>query len=271
MKIFKNKQKLQKEILDVKNISFVPTMGGLHAGHISLIKKSKKFQGKCLVSIFVNPKQFNDKKDYIKYPRSLKKDLKILLKLNVDYIYLPKIKDVYSFKTKNKVFLDNFSKKLCGRFRKGHFEGVLNVVNRLLEIIKPKYMFLGIKDYQQLYLIKKHIQKKKIQIKIISCNTVRENNGVACSTRNKNISKKNMIIASNVYWFLKKKKGLIKKNLKYFNTSKIKYDLLKLGATKIDYINLLKINSLKKPGNKKDKFKIFIAYYLNEIRLIDNI
>ena len=113
MKIFKSKHKLQKEILNIKNISFVPTMGGLHKGHVSLIKKSKNFKGKTLVSIFVNPKQFNEKKDFINYPHNLKKDLMILKRLNVDLIYLPNLKDIFSFQVKNKIFLDKFSKKLC--------------------------------------------------------------------------------------------------------------------------------------------------------------
>ena len=152
MKIFKSKHKLQKEILNIKNISFVPTMGGLHKGHISLIKKSKNFNGKTLVSIFVNPKQFDKKQDFLKYPRNLTKDLILLKRLNVDYIYLPSLKDIFSFKVKNKIYLDKFSKKLCGKSRTGHFKGVLNIVNRFLDLIKPKYIFLGAKDFQQSYL-----------------------------------------------------------------------------------------------------------------------
>ena len=166
MKIFKNKHKLHEENLTDKNISFVPTMGGLHKGHISLIKKSKNFKGKVLVSIFVNPKQFNNKTDFKKYYRNVKGDLKILSKLKVDYVYLPNKKEIFSFNAKNKVFMDKFSKKLCGSFRKGHFEGVLDVVNRFLEIIKPKYIFLGVKDFQQSYLINMHILKRKINTKL---------------------------------------------------------------------------------------------------------
>ena len=174
MKIFKEKQALQKEIFKKKGISFIPTMGALHKGHISLIKRSKKSKLKTLVTIFVNPKQFNSKKDFSSYPRNTKKDINLLKNLGVNYLYIPTFNDVYGFKPKNKVFLDKSSKKLCGRFRKGHFEGVLNVVNRFLEIIKPKYIYLGKKDYQQLYLIKKHIEKRKIKSKIIECKTIRE-------------------------------------------------------------------------------------------------
>ena len=271
MKIFKTKHRLQKEILNIKNMSFIPTMGGLHKGHVSLIKKSKNFKGPCLVSIYINPKQFNRKKDFIHYPRNIKNDLKILRSLKVNYVYLPGYEDVFNFKTKNKIFLDKFSNKLCGKFRKGHFKGVINIVNRLLEIIKPKYIFLGIKDYQQLCLIKKYIEKRLLKVKVIACKTIREKNGVACSTRNDNIKKSNLIIASKVYWYLINKKKLIKKNLLNFNFLKFKRDLLKLGLKKIDYIELYNSKTLKKTKRKNEKFKIFIAYYLNEVRLIDNI
>ena len=160
MKLFTNKIKLQKEIKNINNISFVPTMGALHKGHEALIKKSAKKSKKTLVSIFINPKQFENKKDFLNYPKNLKNDLKILKKLKVKYLYKPSFNDLYKFQTKNKIFLDSFSKELCGKFRKGHFKGVLNVVNRFLEIIKPKEILLGNKDYQQLILIKKHIKKK---------------------------------------------------------------------------------------------------------------
>ena len=270
MKIFKSKHKLQKKILNIKNISFVPTMGGLHKGHVSLIKKSKNFKGKTLVSIFVNPKQFNEKKDFLNYPRNLKKDLTILKRLNVDLIYLPNLKDIFSFQVKNKIFLDKFSKKLCGKSRKSHFEGVLNIVNRFLEIIKPRYIFLGIKDFQQSHLINMHILKRN-NTKVVYCKTIREKNGVACSTRNNNLNRNQFKIASNVIKYLKNKKKLIKKEFSNFKFLNIKKDLINLGVTKIDYIELYNSNTLKRPKNKGEKFKIFFAFYLNKIRLIDNI
>ncbi len=271
MKIFKSKHKLQKEILNIQDISFVPTMGGLHKGHIYLIKKSQSFKGKTLVSIFVNPKQFNEKKDFHNYPRNLKKDLIILKRLNVDFVFLPCLNDIFSFKVKNKIFLDKFSTKLCGKKRKGHFKGVLNVVNRFLEIIKPKYIFLGNKDFQQSYLIKKHILKRKIKTKIINCKTIREKNGVACSTRNNNLSLNQFKIASNVVKYLKNKKRLFNKKRSNFKLNDIKKDLIYLGITKIDYIELYNLKTLKKTIYKRETFKIFIAFYLNKTRLIDNI
>ena len=267
MKIFKDKHSLKREILKAKGISFVPTMGGLHKGHISLIKKSKKTKLKTLVSIFVNPKQFNQKKDFKSYPRNQKKDLKILRNLKVDYLYLPSIKDIYSFKPNNKVFLDKFSKQLCGKYRKGHFRGVLNVVNRFLDIIKPKKLLMGRKDFQQLYLIKKHTIKRKMKTKIVECETIREKNGVACSSRNFKLNLRQKKVASKIYFYLKK----IKNKFNYINPSILKKEIKKLGANKIDYIEFYNIKNFKKSKKIDKNNRIFIAYFLNNVRLIDNI
>jgi pantoate--beta-alanine ligase len=271
MKIFKDKHILQKEILKTKGISFIPTMGGLHKGHISLIRQSKKLKLKTLVSIYVNPKQFNKKRDFRSYPRNTKKDIKQLKKLKINYLYIPTFKDIYGFKPKKKVFLDKFSKKLCGKFRKGHFEGVLNVVNRFIEIIKPRYIFLGKKDYQQIYLIRKHIEKRKIKSKIIECKTIRENNGIACSSRNLNLSKSQMKIASNIFHYLRNLKKKIKKNYSLFNINKIKKELIKIGANKIEYLENYNTKSFKKIKKSNNKNNLFIAYYIKKVRLIDNI
>ena len=246
-------------------------MGGLHKGHISLIKQSKKFKLKTLVSIYVNPKQFNKKSDFRSYPRNTKKDIKQLKKLKINYLYIPTFKDIYGFKPKKKVFLDKFSKKLCGKFRKGHFEGVLNVVNRFIEIIKPRYIFLGKKDFQQLFLIKKHIEKRKIKSKIIECKTIRENNGLACSTRNLNLSKSQMKIASNIFHYLNDLKKKLKKNYSLFKINKIKKDLIKLGANKIDYLENYDTKRFKKIKKPINKYNLFFAYYIKKVRLIDNI
>ena len=266
MKIFKNKHKLQKTILNQKNLSFVPTMGGLHKGHISLIKKSKKFKGKNIVSIFVNPKQFNNKRDYLNYPRDLSRDLSILKNLKVDYVFIPNKKEIFSFKPKNSIYLDMFSKKLCGSFRKGHFKGVINIINRLLEIINPKKILLGTKDYQQLYLIKKHICKRGIKTLVVKCNTIREKNGMACSTRNKLLNKKQTKIGSKIYNYLNKSK-----KRPVININKMKKDIKNFGSGKIDYLEIYNLKTHKKTNLMNKNTKIFIAYYLDDIRLIDNL
>ena len=271
MKIFKNKVSLQKEISKDNCISFVPTMGGLHKGHLSLIKKAKLYKCKICVSIFINPKQFSKKNDFSNYPRNFKSDIKKLKKLKINYLYLPSYKDIYSFKPKNRIYLDKFSKLLCGKFRKRHFKGVLHVVNRFLEILKPKYIYLGLKDFQQLIIIERHISKNKIKSKIIKCKTIREKNGVACSTRNLNLNNKQLLIASNIYKYLLNLRKKDLRNSKYFRTNIIKKKLISLGATKIDYIEKINLKVFKKNNDEKNKYKIFVAYYIKKVRLIDNI
>ena len=263
MKIIRQKKDLYKLINKINPISFVPTMGGLHKGHEILIKKAQKKNKNTLVSIFVNPKQFNSKKDFKTYPRNFENDIKILKSLKVKYLYYPKYKDIFSFKTKNKIYLHSFSKKLCGKFRPGHFKGVLNVVNRFLEIIKPKYMLLGKKDFQQLYLIKKHIEKNKIPTIVIPCKTVRNKNGTALSSRNNNLKKDELIKLAKI---IKK----IKKSKKSINKSKILKILNEMSVKKVDYVEFLNLNSLKTPVNTKTKFNIFVAFYIGKTRLIDN-
>ena len=162
MKILLNKIDLNEALFGMSNLGFVPTMGSLHQGHISLIKNSKKQCKKTIVSIFVNPTQFNNKKDYTKYPKNKKKDLSILKKLKVDFVFLPNINDIYNFKRKIKI--PKKDKILCAKYRKGHFEGVIDVMDRFTKMIKPKKIFMGEKDFQQLYLVRNYL-KKKVQVK----------------------------------------------------------------------------------------------------------
>ena len=193
MKILLNNSSLFDSLRPFNDLGFVPTMGGIHKGHLSLINKSYRLCKITIVSIFINPKQFNNKKDLNTYPRNNKNDIKILRKLKVHYLYKPSYDDIYKFKTEKKIYLDRFSKELCGKFRKGHFKGVIDVVNRFLEIIKPKTILLGNKDFQQLYLIKKHIKKNRIKTKVFSCKTIRDKNKLALSSRNLLLKKDNLI------------------------------------------------------------------------------
>ena len=269
MKILLNNIDLNEALFGNSNIGFVPTMGSLHDGHISLIKKSLKLSNKTIVSIFINPKQFNNKEDYKKYPRNIKKDLKILKKLKVDFVYLPKIKDIYETKSKIKIKLNKQDKILCAKYRKGHFEGVIEVMSRLTKIVNPSKIFMGEKDFQQLLLVKRYIEKK-FKLKIISCKTIRDKNKLALSSRNILLNKKNFNkagkIAKNLIIF--KKKLLKKKNLNNLIFIK-KSELKEKYNIKIDYFELHNIKNLKLT-NKIKNAKIFIAYYINKVRLIDN-
>ena len=266
MKIIKNIFELNKAIKNYKNIGFVPTMGGIHKGHASLIKISQKKKEKTIVSIFVNPTQFNDKKDFKKYPRNIKKDISILKKLNVNYLFLPKVEEIYKKKMRN-FTLNNSDRILCALYRKGHFEGVLNVMNRLLSIIKSKYVFMGEKDFQQYTLIKK-ILGKRYAIKIIGCPTIREKNKIALSTRNKLLNKSAIKIASKIANKLIKLKEISKTN-KLINLSKLKKNLENKYKIKIDYLEFRDEKKLKL-NNFKSKYRLFVAYYINGVRLIDN-
>ena len=270
MKIFKHKTDLNKALKEKKDINFVPTMGAFHKGHLSLIKQAKKKKGKLIVSIFVNPKQFNSRKDFLKYPRTYSKDLRILKKMKVDYVFMPNVNEIYKFKPLNKIFLHSFSKKLCGKFRPGHFRGVINVVNRLIEIINPKYIFMGEKDFQQLILIKMHIMKRNLSCKIIPCKTIRNKFGVAFSSRNMLLKKKDLLLASKIINFLKLKKIEIRKKKIKFNSRELINSVKKIGIRKVDYIEIINLKSLKKPKKYYQPFNMFISYYINKIRLIDN-
>ena len=267
MKILLNKEDLFEALKSATNLGFVPTMGSLHKGHVSLIKRSKKECIKTIVSIFVNPTQFNSKKDYKKYPRNIKKDLSVLRKLKTDFVFIPDKKDIYDFKRENKIKILKKDKILCAKFRKGHFEGVIDVMDRLIKIVKPKKIFMGEKDFQQLYLIKKYIGNK---IKVISCKTIRDNQKLALSSRNNRLDYIGLKVARSISKNIYNLKKILKKEKdtqKILSTKKKNLDSLK--NIKIEYLELRNKFTLKKT-NKLKNSKIFIAYYINDIRLIDN-
>ena len=264
MKIIRNILDLNKAINDFKNLGFIPTMGGIHKGHISLIKNSQETCKKTIVSLFVNPTQFNDKNDFKKYPRNLNKDIRILNKLEIDYLFIPSVEEIYKNKNK-KITIFKKDKVLCARHRKGHFEGVLNVMNRLLNIIKAKKVFMGEKDFQQLFLIKKYLSKKH-NIKIINCPTIRDKNNVALSTRNNLLTKKNYAKVALITNYLLKFKNNKKKLQKLNQVIKKLENIYKI---KIDYLEFRNEKNLS-IYNFKNKNRLFIAYSIDKIRLIDN-
>jgi pantoate--beta-alanine ligase len=268
MKILLNNNDLNEALYGVSNLGFVPTMGSLHNGHISLIKKSLNKCNKTIVSIFVNPTQFNNKRDFRNYPRNSRKDLYILKKLKVDFIYMPAKEHVYNFKRKSKIKINTKDKILCAKYRKGHFEGVIDVMDRLIMMIKPKKIFMGEKDFQQLYLVKKYISNS-CKAQIVTCKTIRDKNKLALSSRNSLLNKNELIKAGKIAksLLLLKKKSL-KKNINNVLTNK-KKELSNLFNISIDYLELRNIYNLKKTDKIK-KSKLFIAYQIKKVRLIDN-
>ena len=269
MKIILSKKKLIQILKEEEDLGFVPTMGGIHKAHIYIIKKSISLCKKTIVTIFVNKPQFNETTDYKKYPRNIKKDISILRKSKVDYLYLPTTKQIYPSGPNRNIKISSFGKRLCGKFRPGHFKAVVDVIDRFIKIINPNKIFLGEKDMQQLKIIEEFINKNQIKTKVIRCKTIREKNGVACSSRNYLLSRNDFIIASKVYELLYKSKKLLimKKNI----LKEIKNKMFQFGVNKIDYIELIDINKQTRPFKKNKKYKLFVAYYLGSTRLIDNI
>ena len=271
MKILLNKTSLTKSLRHFSDIGFVPTMGSIHKGHLSLITKSNQTCHKTVVSIFVNPKQFNNKKDFKTYPKNIKNDLKLLKKIKkVDFVYIPKFKDIFKNIKKPKIKLNKKDKILCAKFREGHFEGVLDVMDRLTNIVKPDKIFMGNKDFQQLFLVKKYL-KKRYNTEVIGCKTIREKNKVALSSRNYLLSRKNLAIASKII----KKLISVKKNIKSKKNKNKYLSTLRNGIEekfkiKIEYLECRDINNLKL-SNVINTSRLFVAYYLNGVRLIDNL
>ena len=256
MKILKNVFELNKAVKNYKNVGFVPTMGGIHKGHVSLIKISQKNNKETIVSIFVNPTQFNQKKDFKNYPRNIRKDISILKKLKVNYLFLPEVNEIYKNKMKN-FKLNKSDKILCAKYRKGHFEGVLNVMNRLLSIVKSKHVYMGEKDFQQYVLIKR-ILGKKYKINIVGCPTIRENNKIALSTRNKLLNKVSLKKASKIAIDLDKIKRLSQTN-KFVDLS------LYRGTTSVNFLSAITTPAacvatfLFNPSNFKDRSVSFFT------------
>jgi pantoate--beta-alanine ligase len=267
-----------------KTIGFVPTMGALHQGHLSLIAKSKRQKHIIVCSIFVNPTQFNDPKDFEKYPITIEKDKELLESMNTDILFLPSVKEIYphGINAKKHYDLGHIETVLDGAYRPGHFQGVCQVVERLLLIVQPTELFLGQKDCQQCLVIKKlhtlMCQTKEIDqaiktLKISIVPTLRETDGLAMSSRNMRLSTAERIIAPAIY----KQLVMIENNIRTNNIellkSTAKNNLLAAGFNKIDYVEISDAENLK-PINTFDvnkKTAVLVAAFLGNVRLIDNI
>ena len=276
MKVFTQKnlliEFLSNQIKDLK-IGFVPTMGALHEGHTSLIQTSKIKCDITICSIFVNPTQFNDKSDYKNYPLDIKSDLKKLSEIECDVVYAPKSSDLYSIDEVAKEYnFNGLENVLEGKYRPGHFNGVATIVEKLFNIIKPNYAFFGEKDLQQLFIIKKLVDIKKINTKIIGCPTIREKSGLAKSSRNQLLSKTDFKKSSTVYEQL----IFTKANYTTKSFKEIKYivnqNLKKLNF-EINYFEFIDMKTLEihKRKLKGVQYAVCIAVVVSKIRLIDNI
>lgn len=273
MKIFKKNIDLLKWNVKNKNIGFIPTMGALHEGHLSLIRTSKKECEKTIVSIFVNKLQFGPDEDFKKYPRTLETDLALLKKEKIDVLYIPNPKEMYPQKPSFQINEVNVSQYLEGATRPDFFSGVLMVVLKLFNLIQPTHVYFGQKDIQQLYIIKKMLSELNFPIKMREGKTIRESNGLALSSRNQYLSKVEKEEASIIYKTLKKSEHLINSG-EEINTIKtyIKKRLTN-HKMKIDYISIVDIDTFQELNtlNRRISIVISVAVWFSTIRLIDNV
>ena len=277
MLVFGKIKLIQQKIESLKNgttVGFVPTMGALHKGHLSLVEKAKKENDIVVVSIFVNPTQFDNVEDLINYPKTIEKDLLLLKAANCDIVFTPTSEEIYDDNIQSQSFdFDGLEYLMEGKFRKGHFNGVGTVVARLFEIIKPHKAYFGEKDFQQLQIIRKMVEKRNLPVQIIPCPIHREKDGLAMSSRNTRLTKEHRAVAPFIYKTLKKVKIKFgtkdaSEVLKWVEKEFKKEPLLTLEYIEIaDEETLLPIE-IKNP---KKKYRAFIAVFAGKIRLIDNI
>ena len=278
MKIFNNKKDLKDCLLahktNNKSIGFVPTMGALHQGHLSLIEKAKKKNDIVVVSIFVNPTQFDNVEDLKKYPKTLENDIKLLESVSCNILFSPSVEEIYSENiTSEKFNFDGLEHQMEGKFRDGHFDGVGTIVKTLFEIVTPDKAYFGQKDFQQLQIIKKMVKKHQLNVKIKGCPIFREDDGLAMSSRNTRLTKEHRNIAPFIYKTLKKAK-------KKFGTESVtkvnkwvEKQFEKQPLLELEYFTIADEKTLETAENKdaKKKYRAFIAVFAGEIRLIDNI
>lgn len=278
MVIFKYAKDLEKLIkkskLSGSSVGFVPTMGALHEGHLSLLKQSQKTAEITVASIFVNPTQFNNADDFKKYPKTIEQDILLLAENGCDILFLPDEKEIYpNEESRQKHFdLGYLETILEGKFRPGHFQGVSLVVEKLLNIAEPDFLFMGQKDFQQCMVIKRLIEIMGVNVQLIICPILREETGLAMSSRNLRLNGVERILAAQLHQDLTSIKN--NRNNQNFQSLKNKTVVeLENKGFKVEYLELAKKNSLilVTDFNEKEDLVLLIAAYLNEVRLIDNL
>ena len=276
MKVLKSKKTLidyverQREM--GKKIGFAPTMGALHEGHLSLYKAAKKENDEVISSIFVNPTQFNNPDDFQKYPKTLEKDLELLEKAGVDAVYVPNVEEMYPDGLNSKKYdFDGLENEMEGKYRPGHFDGVGTIVEELFRQVQPHNAYFGEKDYQQLAIIKKMVEKTKLPVKIHGVPTLREEDGLAMSSRNVRLTETQRKEATIIYETLEK----VKEWFQVISLKEIKQkvtDIFRNSNFELEYFVIADEKTLKETDYfYKDKnYRAFIVAYADTVRLIDN-
>lgn len=279
MPIFYGKAELTDYLKSVttlnSTIGFVPTMGALHQGHLSLMEKSLAENDCTVISIFVNPTQFNNAEDLAKYPRTLEEDTQKISALSERIIlYAPEVNDIYEKNVASQAFdFDGLEDQMEGKFRPGHFNGVGTIVKRLFEIVQPSNAYFGEKDFQQLQIVKKMVAKNQLTVNVIGCPIFREANGLAMSSRNERLTATQRKEASIIYKTLKNAKEKFETDSAKSVTEWVKKTFEKNPTFELEYFQIAEEDTLLPclRKNKNKKYRAFIAVFVNNIRLIDTI
>lgn len=279
MLIFNKQRELTEYLASVSQntatVGFVPTMGALHQGHLSLLQQSVAHNPITVISIFVNPTQFNNPDDLAKYPRTLEADVaKIKTVSDAIIVYAPSVEDIYNGHTVSEHFdFDGLENQMEGQFRPGHFDGVGTIVKRLFEIVKPNFAYFGEKDFQQLQIVKKMTEKEKLPVTIIGCPIFREPNGLAMSSRNERLSASDRAEAAIIFKTLTQAKAMFAGQSALRVTEWVKKVFAQHPKFTLEYFQIADeatlLPCLRK--NKAKKYRAFIAVFVNNVRLIDTI
>ncbi|WP_313112458.1 pantoate--beta-alanine ligase [Aequorivita sediminis] len=277
MAIHTHKQSLVEALLSIREknkIGFVPTMGALHKGHISLVKRALEENDVVVVSIFVNPTQFNNSSDLDKYPRTPKDDIALLHNLEKELIiYLPEVSDLYSGSVSSKnYYFDGLENEMEGRHRKGHFDGVGTILDKFFRIVQPDSAYFGEKDFQQLQIVRKLVEIENLPVNIVGCPILRESNGLAMSSRNKRLTEKQFAEASIIYKILNEVKDNFSSTSLSNLNEMVAERFLQNPHLDLEYFEIADEGTLKTATqlNNGAKYRAFIAAYAGEVRLIDN-
>lgn len=272
MRVYSSHKELLKSVKHKLSVGLVPTMGSLHEGHLSLIEKAYSENDEVIVSIYVNPTQFNDKEDLKKYPRNIKEDLKKLNRFENVIVYTPENNDLYQKNESSKQYdFGSFTNLMEGKHRPGHFDGVATIIEKLFKIFNPDNAYFGEKDFQQLLLIKTLTEQLDINTNVVGCETIREPDGLAMSSRNKLMSYKERKSAKEIIKLLLWAKEVYPKLDFIQIRDEIKNRSKLIDSFKLEYFEIMNLEEFSSISKKNNEIRAFIACRIGNIRLIDNI
>lgn len=277
MEFFKTISQVRQWVKDQrqrgKDIGLVPTMGYLHEGHLTLVRWAQNSCDAVIMSIFVNPTQFGPQEDYARYPRDLERDLRLAREVGVDAVFAPEVEEMYPPGYATYVEVEGLTEVLCGASRPGHFRGVATIVTKLFNIVQPDKAFFGLKDYQQAMVIKRMVQDLNIPVDIVTVPTVREEDGLALSSRNKYLTPEERQQALSLYRALKLGEGLIRQGER--RAAKVREamvkEILSQPLARIDYVSINDAETLKPLEEISGRVLLAVAVWIGSTRLIDNL